>query len=377
MKKAILITFIFCIAGLINTSYGFSTDSTKYAMTCTDNGAIEINSPDIIEPANAYKVDIKAKNIAQNSTFNIPGTWTAGKFTSKEAIINETGEHVIIISFQDQDDKVEMTVDCPGLIFSCKLFSIDISRCYMYDNTFHAIFDAKNLGKHNWDLNTNLTYIASDDKGKSTELDPTSKLEHIKISEIGNEKYKLEWTTERNIELFHIKAPICKTTTSKICTEPQECTKDDDCQNFEYCNNYCQKLNCNDNEYISDHTCILPCTTNRDCDDSLACTTDRCKNSICTHEPLRCISEDTCTTGECKEPVGCTYKIDKDCKEIEQEATRTLSSQTKDTESGEPQKTESECTTTVTFLLVIIIILVFHIIHTTKKPKPIKKRKTK
>ncbi|MFH1432136.1 MAG: hypothetical protein ABIG84_02870 [archaeon] len=371
MKYQTIIALILCMSFISSTAYSFDTDPSKYDMACNDKGGIIIRSPDNIDTSGSYRVNMIATD-KDNKTFNVAGTWKGGIFTSEEAQFNEQAEYTITITFASIDT-VKKAVDCPGLVFSCRIFSTSISRCYNYDGAFYALFEIENKGKYDWNLNTNLTYIASDDKGKSNDIDPQSKIEKIDISDMGNDRYSLKWTTDKNIELFHIKAPICKTTTSKICTEPEICTEDSDCLEFEYCDGYCKRLDCTENEYISGHGCIAYCRTDKDCDDNLACTIDRCRDYACSHEQVTCTAQEKCTTAECKEPAGCIYRIDEECKKSESSAKTSIPLEDKSTKE-KPTSTGTISATT-TFLLIIILILVAYIM---KRPeaKPIKEKET-
>ncbi len=50
-----------------------------------------------------------------------------------------------------------------------------------------------------------------------------------------------------------------------------------------------------------------PCSTNADCDDSNACTTDVCSGGTCTHTSINCDDADACTTDGCNTATGCTH----------------------------------------------------------------------
>lgn len=56
------------------------------------------------------------------------------------------------------------------------------------------------------------------------------------------------------------------------------------------------------------HTPIANCcSSNAQCDDSNACTTDVCNNGTCVNTPITCNDNDACTTDTCNPASGCVY----------------------------------------------------------------------
>lgn len=369
-----IIAFIFFISLVAGTASGYDTNSAKYITTCSENGAIEIKSPNTIGESNAYKVDIKAKKTGDTKIFNVPGTWLSGNFKSKEAVFNETGNYTITLTFE-QKDTVEKEIACPGLVFSCSIFSVDISRCYMENGIFTAVFEEKNPAIYGWDMLANLTYIASDDKGQSTTLNPKAgniikidTFESFDISRLEEDIYSLRWKTAKNIILFHVRAPVCNTASSVKCTAPPACTKNEDCLDFEYCDKYCKILSCLSREHASGHQCVTSCKSDNECDDTLACTKDICINNRCASEQTTCTTKDSCTTAKCEEPKGCTYATDNECKKRELEKaepqpTQKQAKETNDSGSG-------DTSAILIIMLIAIIALVIYIINLKKGMAP-------
>ena len=312
MKKIVNISFIFCFL--------FSWNIAN-SITCLENGGITY---DHTFEEQVKSINIKAKIEGNDTYFDVPGHWKydsehyvqgkiyrIGHFTSDELLFNESGKYMIKINARE--DINEYSVNCPGLQFSCKLFSTEIYRCDVYNNTYYALFETKNLGKYERTFNpkTDLTYIISD-RVISSEIDIiTNKLE---AQTIGDNRYLLKFITGKNVEQFHIKMPICKSFYSFIkCGLPQKCTSDSECFDFEYCDNECKRLNCSENERVFDHKCAS-CFYDGECDDSLVCTEDKCKDNKCFHEPVVCKAKDRCSTSICKEPKGCSDEVDLECK---------------------------------------------------------------
>lgn len=379
MKKTIiaLILFISLIAGQAS---GYDIDPVKYTATCNENGAIEIKSPNIIGDANAYKVSIKARNAEDTKSFNVPGTWFGGNFKSEEAIFNETGNYAIILTFE-QKDIVEKEVTCPGLVFSCRIFSVDIARCYMDNGVFTAVFEEKNPASIGWDMKVNLTYIASDDKGQSTTLNPKTgniikidSFESFDISRLGEDTYSLKWKTPKNIILFHVRAPVCNTASSIKCTSSPVCTKNEECLDFEYCDKNCKILSCKSNEHASEHQCVTSCKSDSECDDSFACTQDTCINNRCATEKITCATKDSCTTAKCEEPNGCIYVTDAECKKRESEKSQPQPNQN---QNNKAEVSGSDNTTVILIVMLVVIIgLVIYIINIKKGTAPEKSEKS-
>ncbi len=373
MKKTI-ITFILFISLIAGAASGYDTDPVKYTAACSENGAIEVKSPNIIGDSNAYKVSIKARNAEDTKSFSVPGTWFGGNFKSKEAIFNETGNYTITLTFE-QKDTVEKEIYCPGLVFSCSIFSVGISRCYMENGIFTAVFEQKNPAASGWDMKANLTYIASDDKGQSTTLNPKSgniiKIENFQsfdISLLEEDTYSLRWKTAKNIILFHVRAPVCSTGSSVKCTAPPACAKNEDCLDFEYCDKYCKILSCKSSEHASGHQCVTSCKSDSECDDTLACTKDTCINNICRSEQITCTTKDSCTTAKCEEPKGCTYATDSECKKRESEKAESQPTQKLAKEANSSGSGDNSAI--IIIMLSVIVALVIYIINMKKGIAP-------
>lgn len=365
MKNTQIITFILCTLLILNSASAYTEDTSKYDITCLDNGAIRIISPDIINDVSGRpETIVSAKKTGGDTIINIPGTWKDGYFTSEELLLNETGEYNITINIYSELE-VHKTVTCPGLVFSCEIYSISISRCYKEGNTLYAFFETKNTGKYDLDPKKNMTYSMTTGKAYTIEISQKKNnhyLDKLETFYMGEGKYKLKWLINENIEIFHIRTPLCRAYASKKCNEPQKCEKDTECFDFEYCDTYCKKLNCAQDEQILNHKCIS-CATDSDCDDTLICTEDKCINNECVHESIQCRSPDECTTAKCVEPKGCVYTTDENCKKSRHE--------TAQPKTEEPQKSNESSNAYyagVALILAVILILIYN-----SKNKPEKK----
>jgi len=373
MKKTI-IAFILFISLIAGAASGYDTDPVKYIPSCSENGVIEIKTPTTIGDSTAYRVDVKAKKTGDTRIFSVPGTWFGGNFKSEEAIFNESANYTITLTFE-QKDTVKKEVSCPGLIFSCSIFSVDISRCYMENGIFTAVFEQKNPAASGWDMLANLTYIASDDKGQSTTLNPrtgniikTENFQSFDISLLQEDTYSLKWETAKNIILFHVRAPVCNTASSVKCTAPPACTENDDCLDFEYCDKTCKILSCRSNEHTSGHQCVTSCDSDSECDDSLACTLDACINNRCRSEQVICPAKDSCTTAKCEEPKGCTYTTDSECKKRELEKAQ---SQSTENQNNETSGSGPDYTAIILIIMLLVIAgLVIYIMSMKKGMAP-------
>ncbi|MEM4336762.1 MAG: hypothetical protein QXG86_02040 [Candidatus Woesearchaeota archaeon] len=133
----------------------------------------------------------------------------------------------------------------------------------------------------------------------------------------------------------------------KISCPGISCNGNSDCNYDEYCSDEgkCEAVKCGYGEYVEFNRCMPicddrnPCTediysnghcifkktgqcciNDGDCNDGLACTTERCINNKCVYSPIKCDSaKDRCVVAKCIEPRGCVYESDAECLGIENE----------------------------------------------------------
>jgi hypothetical protein len=93
--------------------------------------------------------------------------------------------------------------------------------------------------------------------------------------------------------------------TNSQCNDSNACTTDT-CQSGSCVN---APLNCNDNNGCTVDACSNgTCThTPLNCNDNNACTTDSCSNGTCSHTPITCNDNNACTTNSCNAATGCVY----------------------------------------------------------------------
>ena len=351
MKNTKIITFLICTLILVNSASIATAQDSKYEITCLENAGITIKSQEYIDDNSAQqKTTVSAKRLSDNTTFDVPGVWSNRYFTSEELLFNESEAYNITINMHSEYE-TELSVECPGLIFSCKVFSLSISSCYRYEDALHISFETENAFE-NLDLKNNLTYSMTDDRAHTTEVSQRKNnqlLDEIETFNLGKEKYKLIWPVSGKIETFYIRAPMCKAYASATCTEPPRCKNDAECQDSEYCDTYCKELDCKNDEQVHNHRCVS-CISDKECDDSLTCTQDTCTNNRCIHKSVVCEPQDDCTTARCEEPQGCVYVVDEDCKKSKENISQP--------EKENPQNSKSNMSYIGLALLLLILILI-------------------
>ena len=364
MNNKSIILFIICTLFLVNTASAEIAPDSKYEITCLENAGITIKSQDYIDDNSAHqKTTVSAKRLSDNTTFDVPGVWNDRYFTSEELLFNESGAYNITINMHSEYE-TEQSVNCPGLIFSCKLFSLSISSCYRHEDTLHISFETVNAFE-NIDLKNNLTYSVTNDRAYTIEISQKKNnqyMDKMEIFNLGEDKYKLIWPISKNIETLYIRSPACRAYASAACTELPGCKNNDECQDSEYCDTYCKELNCKNNEQAHNHRCVS-CILDQDCDDRLVCTQDTCTNNRCTYNPIVCEATDECTKAQCKEPQGCVYTVDETCKKSKETITK-----------PEPETRKNSNMIYIGAALALLILIL--ILKPKNKPEPKLEKKT-
>ncbi|MCK5699294.1 MAG: hypothetical protein KAH93_05580 [Candidatus Aenigmarchaeota archaeon] len=368
MKNTSIILFIITTLILANSASAQTIEDSKYEITCLENAGITIKSQEYIDDNSAHqKTTVSAKRLSDNTTFDVPGIWSDRYFTSEELLFNESGAYNITINMHSEHE-TEQSVNCPGLIFSCKVFSLSISSCYRYEDALHISFETVNAFE-NLDLKNNLTYSMTNDRAHTIEVSQKKNnqlLDVIETFNIGEEKYKIIWPVSEKIETFYIRAPVCRAYASAKCIEPPGCKNDDECQDSQYCDTYCRELNCKNDEQVHNHRCVS-CILDRECDDSLICTQDTCTNNRCIHNSVVCEAQDACTTARCEEPQGCVYVVDEDCKKSKEN--------TANPGTEEPQDPDSKSNMSYIGAALLLLILAL-ILKPKNKPETKQEKKS-
>ena len=113
----------------------------------------------------------------------------------------------------------------------------------------------------------------------------------------------------------------------EICSDEGKCTalkcKYGEFVDLNRCSPICNDRNsCTEDVYSNGH-CIYKqtgdcCITNADCNDGMACTTERCSENKCVASLVKCeAATDRCVTSSCIEPRGCVYESDAECLGVE------------------------------------------------------------
>ena len=173
-----------------------------YGLTCDNRGVIAFNKKPRFESVDVENVD--------DGTIlkNIKGTWDSFKFTSDEATILKAGKYTI----KDPQTN-DLTVNCPGLKFSCKLVDLFIDECFYTENK-----DDSKLSKIS--AKFTLTNSPVEDlkiefekkDGKTIGHSKTSKsseLKELKVTSLGENKYSLELENAQEVKLLQISHPHC------------------------------------------------------------------------------------------------------------------------------------------------------------------------
>lgn len=112
-------SFVFAAGGGGGGSTGGGSSSSDYAykdLRCDDTGKISFTRSPVL--------DIVTITAPDGSSLTIPGSWEGYKFISEEGVLVNNGTYTI------PDEKYgNQTVECPGLIFSCKLVELTLQEC--------------------------------------------------------------------------------------------------------------------------------------------------------------------------------------------------------------------------------------------------------
>ncbi len=195
--------------GSVGSSVGSSTGSSGSPFTlkaCRDDGSVSFIAGNLPQP-------VKARNIAANETFEVPGTYEPYVFDSDEAIFNKEGNYEIV-GVRDSQFR------CPGLVFSCKLASVETKACAIKNDSVEVSFITKNItSADNFEFrfrtkNKILTYA------KSTY---SSELKGLAVNKAGS-TYSLSVPSREKITAFEVVYNTCmagkyKVSSSITCTE--------------------------------------------------------------------------------------------------------------------------------------------------------------
>ncbi|MBI2135453.1 hypothetical protein HYU06_00085 [Candidatus Woesearchaeota archaeon] len=166
-----------------------------YGLTCDARGVIAFNKKPKFESVNVESAD-------DGSVLkDIKGTWDGFKFTSDEAIMLKAGKYLIRDS-QTND----LTVDYPGLKFSCKLVDLFIDECFIANNRLSAKFTLSNSAAE--DLKIEFEKTDGKTIGHS-KLSKSGELKELKVTNLGENKYSLELENAPEVKILQISHPDC------------------------------------------------------------------------------------------------------------------------------------------------------------------------
>lgn len=129
-------------------------------------------------------------------------------------------------------------------------------------------------------------------------------------------KYFFQWATEEKIKSFVVRYDKCRQErynfyTSHQCTEAAVCTISKDCFEEEECQKgVCEKLDCGECQYISNHTCQnYSCCLDDECQDTETCQEHLCLKLNCSQDEfiqghqchkLECLDDETAINHSCQ-----------------------------------------------------------------------------
>ncbi len=102
-------------------------------LKCDESGTISFSRKPVFENVTVEYVD------GGYNLTNIPGVWDGTQFTSDEAVIRKPGKYLI----RDPVNN-DRTVECPGLVFSCKLMQLNIQECIAAEKKVTVRFTLEN-----------------------------------------------------------------------------------------------------------------------------------------------------------------------------------------------------------------------------------------
>ncbi|MAG47491.1 hypothetical protein CL617_02700 [archaeon] len=126
-------------------------------------------------------------------------------FAIPEASLNENKIYKVSLNYTEdgQDKKKEFNAECPGLLFSCNLLNIDITKCSTQDRKFTAEFSAKGLkqsklsGGFNVDVSKVLDFFINTDEPFKSRKNISYKSgplpTEVDFKHLGNDNYILSF----------------------------------------------------------------------------------------------------------------------------------------------------------------------------------------
>jgi hypothetical protein len=320
VKRLIICLFVFLLI--------FTNVSLALEINCYDDGSISIR-----DLTKKKKISAKQKG-TKDPYIEVPGKWQSYKvgkkkyynFFSEEAqfIVGKPTKFYIKIG-----RKSRRSVICPIFKFSCKALNSTIETCYKRNNTFFAKFLIYNIPlrdkKHTLRFGGpfSLKYSLHTQKGRAithspTEYSPEFKYINMTLKKLrGRNKYTVSTDgINQKIDRFSISYQ-CKRSIfydGEACTEMPACRYDGDCMQDEFCkNNICEKLDCDDCQYIEEYKCVsYECCENFDCDNDEFCKGHTCKKLNCTEDES--IVEHSCDLLNCSFD---EYTLNHECVKLE------------------------------------------------------------
>ncbi len=140
---------------------------------CNDKGQVIFSQRPPIQPVILGRED--------GINLTIPGEWNGNAFTSEEAAILQTGRYTLY----DEKNGNE-AFDCPGLVFSCKVVSLEIKSCTFADGNITATFSLQNAPAE--DLKYQFTAPGTAFPLRYTKNSYSPELRSLRVQRQGNEQ---------------------------------------------------------------------------------------------------------------------------------------------------------------------------------------------
>ena len=321
IKKAIICLFVFSLIFLIPPV------SEALKIECNDDGSVQIKGS-----IKKGKVSAKQKG-TKDPYILLPGKWqsydvgekTYFNFFSEEAqfIVAKPTKFYIKVG-----SKSRKSVTCPVFKFSCKALNSTVESCYKRGNKFFAKFLIYNIPlrdkKHNFRFGNpfSLKYTLYSGRREithsPTQYSPEFKDINMTLKKLkGRNKYTLSTDDiTQKIDRFSVSYK-CKRSifhASGICTEMPICRYDGDCMQDEFCkDSICEKLNCDDCQYIEGHECVdYECCENSVCKKNEFCEENACRELNCSKEES--IIDHSCSLLNCGSD---EHTVDNECVKLE------------------------------------------------------------
>lgn len=187
-------------------------------LVCGTTGSLSFDQAPPIKPVNI--------SLPSGTLFtNVPGEWAGNTFTSEEGLFNDAGTYTVIDSFNGNK-----TVECPGLIFSCKYLKISLESCELDQGKVTSTFTLENGSVDDLKIQFTLPgkYVGTTQVVTHTKQSKSGELKDLRVAK-QKDFYRLEVPSLLGAKSLQISHPQCVGKHYRYatleCTDKQEAQK--------------------------------------------------------------------------------------------------------------------------------------------------------